>query len=284
MRRFANVFFGRRRLARRADFGSGRARPIKCLKFPGPCLYLKPPVKAAVAAAKADGRTSLTNLYAIVKQSLRSGVILGPGQTRRSTLWQRGDTLKARDTTQLDPDNWVGDYGDALYGFAFTQVKNGAVAEDLVQDTYFAALRSQKSFRGISSEKTWLFGILRHKILDHFRRSQKTRLIDDVSPNPDHLEMFVNAPSRRRSYPANPGSDPEKVYNYKEFLDNLYGCLSNLPQRAAAVFISYEIDGLSTEEICQMFDISKFNCWTILHRARSRLRTQLEHYGFKPST
>jgi RNA polymerase sigma-70 factor (ECF subfamily) len=95
--------------------------------------------------------------------------------------------------------------------------------------------------------------------------------------------MFVNAPSRRRPFPAYPGTDPEKTYDYKEFLDNLYGCLSNLPQRAAAVFISREIDGLSTEEICELFSISKFNCWTILHRARSRLRRHLEYYGFKPS-
>ena len=191
--------------------------------------------------------------------------------------------MKAKKTTRLDPDNWVDDYGDALYGFALARVKNSAVAEDLVQETYFAALRSRKNFRGISSEKTWLFGILKHKILDHFGRSQKMLFLSDVSPHPGGIEIFLNAHGSRRSYPAHSGTDPEKVYRYREFLDYLYRGLSDLPKRAAEVFISREIEGLSTEEICNMFGISKFNCWTILHRAKALLRKNLEVYGFKPS-
>lgn len=191
--------------------------------------------------------------------------------------------MKTQDETRLDPDNWVDDYGDALYGFALARVKSSEVAEDLVQETYFAALRSRKSFRGISSEKTWLFGILKHKILDYFGRSRKWLYINDVSRQPDSLEMLLHAQSSQRSYPAHTGTDPEKVYHYREFLDYLYRCLSGLPKRAAEVFISREIEGLSTEEICKMFGISKFNCWTILHRAKALLRKNLEVYGFRPS-
>jgi RNA polymerase sigma-70 factor (TIGR02943 family) len=192
--------------------------------------------------------------------------------------------VKGQDTNRLDPDNWVDAYGDALFGFALARVKSSAVAEDLVQDTYFAALRSRRSFQGISSEKTWLFGILKHKVLDHYGRSQKTLLLNDVWPDPERIEIYLNARGGDRVYPDQPAADPEKAYRYREFLDDLYRCLSILPKRAAQVFICREIDGLSTEEICNMFGISKLNCWTILHRAKELLRRHLEVCGFKPST
>lgn len=192
--------------------------------------------------------------------------------------------MKDEDTTRLDPDNWVDAYGDALLGFALARVKNSEAAADLVQETYFAALRSQKNFKGISSEKTWLFGILKHKVFDHFGKSRKMRFINDVSPNPGGVEMFSRAQSSGWSDSSLTGADPEKDYIYREFIDYLYRCLAMLPKRAAAVFIFREIEGLSTEEICQIFGISKFNCWTIIHRAKRRLRAHLEIYGFKPST
>jgi RNA polymerase sigma-70 factor (ECF subfamily) len=192
--------------------------------------------------------------------------------------------VKDQDATRLDPDNWVDAYGDALLGFALARVKNSDAAEDLVQETYFAALRSQKNFKGMSSEKTWLFGILKHKVLDHFGKARKMLFINDVLPNPDGSEMFSRAPSSGWNDSRFPGADPEKDYIYREFLDHFYRGLSMLPKRAAAVFIYREIEGFSTEEIRQIFSISKSNCWTIFHRAKGRLRKHLEIYGFKPST
>lgn len=192
--------------------------------------------------------------------------------------------MKDQDKIRLDPDNWVGEYGAALLGFALARVKNSEEAKDLVQETYFAALRSQKNFKGISSEKTWLFGILKHKVLDHFGKSRKMLFISDVWPNPDGSEMFSRAQSSGWNDSRLLGADPEKDYNYREFLDYFYRCLSLLPNRAAAVFIYREIEGFSTEEIRQILGISKFNCWTIFHRAKRRLREHLEIYGIKPST
>lgn len=190
--------------------------------------------------------------------------------------------MKGQNTRQLDPDNWVDAYGDALFGFALARVKKSEVAEDLVQETYLAALRSRRSFKGMSSEKTWLFGILKHKVFDHFVRSKKTLYLEKLTPIPDRIEIFLRVHSGGQTYPAHPGTDPEKGYCFREFLDTFYRCLANLPKRSAQVFIDREIDGLRTEEICTMFGISKFNCWTILHRAKRRLRKHLEFYGFKP--
>jgi RNA polymerase sigma-70 factor (ECF subfamily) len=191
--------------------------------------------------------------------------------------------MKHRNTTRLDPDNWVDAYGEALFGFALARVKDSDVAQDLVQETYSAALRSRRSFRGISSEKTWLFGILKHKVLDYYGRAHKIRYVNDVSPNPDDIEMILRAHGRDWINPPQ-ATDPEKAYYYREFLDDLYRCLASLPKRAAQVFIYREIDGLSTDEICKIFGISKCNCWTILHRAKELLRQGLDCYGLEAST
>jgi RNA polymerase sigma-70 factor (ECF subfamily) len=191
--------------------------------------------------------------------------------------------MERQDTTRMDPDKWVGAYGDALLGFALARVKKSDVAEDLVQETYFAALRSRGNFEGNSSEKTWLFGILKHKILDHFGKSPRVLFLSDVSPTSDGVDRFLSAHGRGWPPCAPPAADPERDCRYREFLDDLYHCLANLPQRAAQVFIYREIDGLSTEEICTLFGISRHNCWTILHRAKLRLRRNLGCYGVEPS-
>ena len=191
--------------------------------------------------------------------------------------------MERRDTTRMEPDKWVGAYGDALLCFALARVKKSDVAEDLVQETYFAALRSQGSFRGHSSEKTWLFGILKHKVLDHFKKSPRVLLLNDVSSTPDGVDKFLNAHGRGWPPSVHPAADPEGYRRYRKLLDDMYRCLANLPQRAAQVFIYREIDGLSTEEICKLFGISRHNCWTILHRAKLRLRQRLRCYGDDPS-
>ncbi len=192
--------------------------------------------------------------------------------------------MKHRDAAPLDPDNWVDAYGEALFGFALARVKNSYVAQDLVQETYSAALRSRRSFRGTSSEKTWLFGILKHKVFDYFGSARRIRYVDDVSTPPDDIEQFLRARGGGWIYPPRIAADPEKAYQYREFLDDLDRCLAHLPQRAAQVFVYREIGGLSTDEICRIFGISKGNCWTILHRAKRRLRRHLAGYAFEAST
>jgi RNA polymerase sigma-70 factor (ECF subfamily) len=187
--------------------------------------------------------------------------------------------MERRDTTRLDPGEWVDAYGDALFGFALARVKDHDVAEDLVQETYSGALGSRGNFRGHSSERTWLFGILKHKILDHLRRSPKILLLNDVMFTVDGAAMLFGPRGDRRRYPAPPATDPERDCQYRELLDDLRRGLARLPQRAAQVFIYREIDGLSTAEICLIFGISKDNCWTILHRAKVLLRRHLECYG-----
>lgn len=185
---------------------------------------------------------------------------------------------------KLDADAWVDRYGDALFRFALARVGNREVAEDLVQDTFLAAVRSRERFQGKSSEKTWLFGILKHKIIDHYRKSRTVIHVNDYIDDPERIDAFFNTEGGWKIQPEHWRDNPGKAHETKEFLDHLYRCLSGLPERSADAFVHREIDGLSTGEICERLNITESNCWVILHRARLLLRKCLETVGFSPST
>ena len=188
-----------------------------------------------------------------------------------------------QDPMQLNADEWVDRYADALFHFARARVKDKAAAEDLVQDTFVAAVQSQQRYKGKSSEKTWLFGILKHKIIDHYRKQKKMVNVNDFIENPDQMEAFFNSKGGWQMRPAHWSTNPGKAHETKEFLDHFFRCLSGVPKRTADVFTYREIDGLSTSEICELLDITENNCWVILYRARMLLRKCLELVGYTPA-
>ena len=79
----------------------------------------------------------------------------------------------------IDAERWVDRHGDCLYRYALLRLRAPDLAADLVQETFLEALRVRASFAGRSSERTWLVGILRHKILDHYRRSGREQVVFD---------------------------------------------------------------------------------------------------------
>ena len=179
----------------------------------------------------------------------------------------------------LDADQWVDAYGDALYRFALQRVKQIEVAEDLVQETFLAAVQAQARFKGQSSEKTWLFSILKHKLIDYYRK-QKTRNRSEVlTDDEDAVDRMFKADGHWQEPPTPWHGDPGRSHDVREFLDAFYDCLGHLPERTAKVFAYREIDGLSTDDICQRLEISASNCWVILYRARMLLRKCLEGTG-----
>ena len=184
----------------------------------------------------------------------------------------------------LNPDAWVDQYGDALYHFALARVQDRNVAEDLVQETFLAAVKARDRFEGRSSEKTWLFGILKHKVIDHFRKRQKTLLTQDLTDSADRIDAFFGKRGEWRDRPAHWRTNPGKAQETREFLDHFYRCLAGLPRRTADAFVYREIDGLRTEEICRQLDITANNCWVMLYRARMLLRKCLELVGFSRPT
>ncbi|MCI0450978.1 MAG: sigma-70 family RNA polymerase sigma factor [Candidatus Latescibacteria bacterium] len=178
------------------------------------------------------------------------------------------------DAPSRDPSRWVDEHGDALFRFAVLRVRDADLAADLVQDTLLSALKGIGGFRGGSSVRTWLTGILKHKIIDYYRRNRSEVLHSDLAPEGDEL---AHAESLRSSWKESPSSLVEN----REFWSVLTGCLDGLPEAHRRAFSMREFDGLSGEEIRKVLDVTPTNLWVMLHRARTKLRRCLESNWFE---
>jgi RNA polymerase sigma-70 factor (TIGR02943 family) len=166
-------------------------------------------------------------------------------------------------------------YRTALTRYAQWLLGCREAAQDAVQDTLLAALHAPRSFAGRSSVRTWLFGILKHKVMDTFRRQAREVPLEDDSEDDGGDENRFLADGHWRKPPASWG-DPEQALNQKRFFEVLERCIDRLPKNTARVFTMREILGMETGEICKTVGISQENCFVILHRARMTLRGYLE--------
>jgi RNA polymerase sigma-70 factor, ECF subfamily len=187
----------------------------------------------------------------------------------------------------FDAGVWVDRHGDYLYAFAFSRVHEAATAEDLVQETLLAALQARHTFSGKSNERTWLTGILKHKIIDHFRRaSRQVDLTDEEKDMSSYEYLFErddewNGHWNDKTAPIQWSSTPEAVLERSEFRGIVTHCLGELPERAANAFALREMEGLEAKEICDVLMISLNNYWVLMHRARLHLRRCLEFNWFR---
>jgi RNA polymerase sigma-70 factor (ECF subfamily) len=180
--------------------------------------------------------------------------------------------------THADPDRWVDDHGDCLYRYALTRVRHEEVAEDLVQETLLAAVRTHEKFGGRSSERSWLVGILKNKICDYFRKLGRETNFTDLEPLGDEpADGFDGEGSWiHERAPSDWKPEGEEAMKRAEFWQALQSSLSELPERVASVFIMREMDEIPSKEICETLKISEANLWVMLHRARLALRQSLE--------
>lgn len=179
-----------------------------------------------------------------------------------------------RASESRDPSRWVDEYGDALFRYAILRVRDAELASDLVQDTFLSALKGIEGFRGGSSVRTWLTGILKHKIIDHYRKNRIEIPASDVGPEGTDLD---HAESLKPSWKESPSSLVEN----REFWAVFAGCLDGLPEAHRRAFSMREFDGLSSEEIRKVLEVTPTNLWVILHRARTKLRRCLEANWFE---
>jgi RNA polymerase sigma-70 factor, ECF subfamily len=176
---------------------------------------------------------------------------------------------------QTDPAAWVDEHGDFLYNYALGQLRDKNNAEDAVQETFLAALKSRDRFKGDASERTWLVSILRHKICDHLRRKCRERTVPEYPSRPgqqndplDESILWVHETAAECLLPS-------RRLDLSEFRVALEAALKALPPRIAQVFAMYEMDDCAGTEVCRRMDISEANLWTMLHRARKQLRNLL---------
>lgn len=188
-------------------------------------------------------------------------------------------------TTALDQDSnpnlndWLNEHGDYLYRFALGRLRDQHLAEDAVQETLLAALKNNASFTGKSSPRTWLTGILKHKIIDLMRRAQREQpLFDDdaaaemIDPGMD--EFFDDA-GHWTEKPSSLG-DPARLMEQQQFWQILQACLDRLPKNLARLFLLREIEEEDNEIICKELQISATNAWVMLYRSRMGLRKCME--------
>ena len=166
-----------------------------------------------------------------------------------------------------------------LLRYARSQLRNDAWAEDAVSDTLLAALEKPQAFAGQSQLKTWLVGILKHKVIDQLRRHSRecTILSDDDETDID--ELLFRADNHWREAPQ-AWSNPEAALEQRRFWEAFERCLERLPAAGGRVFFRREVEGDDTDTSCQAEGITPSNCWVILHRARISLRACLEKSWF----
>jgi len=171
---------------------------------------------------------------------------------------------------------WVETHGDYLFNFAIGQVRDTNVAEDLLQETFLAALKSQDTFLGRSSERTWLVSILRHKICDHLRKTCRERAVrvDPMTPHDD--SEAIDESMLWIHQVAAESTSPSQRIELAEFREHLEKAMGKLPLRIAQVFQLYSIEEQPNQEVCARLNISESNLWVMLHRARKQLRTELD--------
>lgn len=180
---------------------------------------------------------------------------------------------------QINPNKWIDLYSDYLFNYTITRVNDREMAKDLVQDTFFAGLKSMKNFKGEASERTWLISILKRKIIDYYRKINSNKgkaevrmsFVSDENEG-DWLEERVADPFDKTA---------EDTLENDELGDAIYNCLSKLPEKQATVFKMKTIEGMETETICNELNITASNLWVIIHRARIAMADCMQKTWFK---
>jgi RNA polymerase sigma-70 factor, ECF subfamily len=165
----------------------------------------------------------------------------------------------------------------ALMRFAVLQLRNEAVAEDVVQDTLIAVLEKPDRFAGQSSLRTYVTGILKHKIVDVMRASKRELQIEagEDQTDADVIDALFKPDGHTVDMPRQWG-DPDATLEQKDFFRVLEVCLEKLPAKTARIFMMREWLELETDEICKELRITTSNAWVMLYRARVQLRECLD--------
>ncbi len=179
------------------------------------------------------------------------------------------------------PEQWIEDHSYALYRYALSLVRDSSVAEDLVQDTLLAGWRSAKRFRGESNPRTWLSGILRHKAMDHFRRSFREESYQQLPDSGYPAQDLFNQTGRWKESLSSWSADPHQALESAEFREVLSDCLSRLDDRKRTAITLQAFGDLSTGQICKELGVTPTNLWVLAHRGRESLRRCLEKNWFR---
>ena len=182
---------------------------------------------------------------------------------------------------KTQPEDWVDQYGDYLYRYAVMRLKDPIAAQDVLQETYIAGFKGIDKFDGRVDIKYWLRGILRNKIVDYIRKAVRETPYEDPLEVQDDDGISHN----KMKYFGIPSSDPmpwefepHHAYEETEFWTIFRNCVDQLNDRNRQAYVLKELEGLKTEEVCEIMNITPNNLWVVIHRARNELKSLLEKH------
>lgn len=185
--------------------------------------------------------------------------------------------LMATNTNLLS--NWVNEYTEDMFSWAFHKVSDAELAKDFVQETFLAASEKIDGFKGNSSPKTWLFSILNHKIIDHYRKkTNKTVSFDEHNMNAFFDE---HGSWQHNKIPKDWDNADDNLLDDDNFQTILKKCLNALPEKWAATIKYKYLMQKKPADICQELEITTSNYWQIVHRAKLQLRDCIEVNWFE---
>ncbi|WP_066759476.1 sigma-70 family RNA polymerase sigma factor [Crocinitomix algicola] len=179
--------------------------------------------------------------------------------------------------TNIDTSEWVDDYADMLCNYAYARVNDMDLSKDLVQDTFVSALKGLDNFQGKSTVKTWLFSILKRKIIDHWRKqeSRKTNPMSFFTTDGIIKGEFLN-----NYRPKGKLAEIEVEIENNELREAIGHCISLLPSKYKGIVVDKLVENKESEEVCNEHEITASNLWVIIHRAKLQLRDCLEKKWF----
>ncbi|HMB64988.1 MAG TPA: sigma-70 family RNA polymerase sigma factor [Eudoraea sp.] len=189
-------------------------------------------------------------------------------------------TKKSMAAHQLRPETWVDLYADYLFNYAVARVSDVEIAKDLVQETFFAGLKSAKNYKGTAAERTWLIAILKRKVIDYYRK------INSKKGKAEVRLSYSSGSDSEGDWLEEQVADPYSLLENDAFENQELGlaiqdCISKLPKKQSLVFTMKTIQGISTEDICKELNINPSNLWVMVHRARTALMGCLNENWFK---
>lgn len=169
---------------------------------------------------------------------------------------------------QVDPSQWVDEFGDYLYRYAFSRLRDANAAEEVVQETFLAGVRYREQYSGQSSIQGWLTGILKRKIVDHVRARMRHERASSWEDGPDLAEQMFDATGGWKPDAFSWSPNGEQKLEMSELWDVVQGCLERLPKGQSDVFMLSVMEDMDSDEVCRELGITPSNFWVRMHRAR----------------
>ncbi|MDE3322408.1 RNA polymerase factor sigma-70 [Acinetobacter nosocomialis] len=182
---------------------------------------------------------------------------------------------------QLHNPAFLQDLRQQMIKFAFLQLSSLPQAEDVVQEALTSAFQHLDSFKGRAAFKTWVFSILKNKIIDVLRQKSRLVAMSELFKDEESelsVDELFDASGHWHKYEAPQAwQSPEEMIEQSDFWIVFEACLDHLPAKYAQVFMMREVIELSSNEICSKLELSISNFNVLMYRSRTRLRECLEN-------